>query len=247
LLNVQQGFDRGLGTEGYLHIGGWITYAFDPYFIIDEERGMENAFFHKQGGGFFFALIALLGLVIAPAPLGANPMNQAEFQYDRPGGDYHSYSPAGGWSQCASSCATIAKCRAYTFVTQTGICWLKDKVPKRKASNCCVSGYKVMSNPEINYDRPGSDIKPGFDVDMHMSECENACKNDPKCRAYTLVKPGYQGSRAKCWLKNAKPAKVANPCCHSAIKLVTPPARRIRRNVPLHEESPMQDILHSSP
>jgi hypothetical protein len=26
LLNVQQGFDRGLGTEGYRHIGGWISY-----------------------------------------------------------------------------------------------------------------------------------------------------------------------------------------------------------------------------
>ena len=160
----------------------------------------------------------------------ANPMGQAEFQYDRPGGDYHQYK-ANSFSQCASSCATNAKCRAYTYVNQTNMCWLKDSVPKRKANNCCVSGIKIMGEKEIGFDRPGSDIKPGFDVDMYSSECENACKNNSTCRAYTLVKPGIQGQSAKCWLKNAKPAKVKNTCCISAVKLTKPPVRINRQDM----------------
>lgn len=182
--------------------------------------------------GHFLTVFFTLASLLIWEPLMANPMGQAEFQFDRPGGDYHNYK-ANSFSQCATSCATIAKCRAYTFVTQTKICWLKDSVPKRIANNCCVSGIKIMGAQEMKVDRPGSDIRPGFDVNFYSSECEDACKNDPKCRAYTLVKPGIQGESAKCWLKHAKPAKVRNECCISAVKLTTPPARKIRQDAPL--------------
>ncbi|SER81542.1 PAN domain-containing protein [Nitrosomonas sp. Nm51] len=51
----------------------------------------------------------------------ANPMGKAEFQFDRPGGDYHKFK-ANSFGQCAASCATSAKCRAYTYVNQTDMC-----------------------------------------------------------------------------------------------------------------------------
>ncbi len=185
-----------------------------------------------QSDHLFTVLFITASLLAWMTPVMANPMGQAELQFDRPGGDYHNFK-ANSFSQCATSCATIAQCRAYTFVNETKICWLKDAVPKRVANNCCVSGIKIMGAPEINVDRPGADIRPGFDVSIYSSECEDACKKDPQCRAYTLVKPGIQGESAKCWLKNAKPAKVQNACCISAVKLTTPPARRIQQNTPL--------------
>jgi hypothetical protein len=166
-------------------------------------------------------LLALLALIAFADLSHANPMGTQENFYDRPGGDYHHYQ-AGHSSQCATSCATIAKCRAYTYVRSTGVCWLKDRVPPRQPSNCCISGVKVMSTQEIGFDRPGSDLKPGFDV-ATSSQCEGYCKSDPNCRAYTFVKSGIQGSSAKCWLKHRKPAKVSNSCCISGTRL---PARR---------------------
>jgi hypothetical protein len=147
----------------------------------------------------------------------ANPMSQTENFFDRPSGDYHSYS-SGSFAQCATSCATVAKCRAYTFVISTGICWMKDSVPNRVANNCCISGVKVMGAMEAGFDRPGSDIRPGFDTSSPDS-CENACRLDSACRAYTFVKPNIQGPSAKCWLKNARPNKVGNSCCVSGVRL----------------------------
>jgi hypothetical protein len=68
-------------------------------------------------------LLALLALIAFADLSHANPMGTQENFYDRPGGDYHHYQ-AGHSSQCATSCATIAKCRAYTYVRSTGVCWL---------------------------------------------------------------------------------------------------------------------------
>lgn len=166
----------------------------------------------------YITLLALFGF--ADLSL-ANPMGTQENFYDRPGGDYHHYQ-ASHSSECATSCATIPKCRAYTYVRSTGVCWLKNQVPRRQPNNCCISGIKVMNTPEVGFDRPGSDLKPGFDVTT-SSQCESYCQSDPNCLAYTFVKPGIQGSSAKCWLKNRKPAKVSNGCCISGTRL---PARR---------------------
>jgi hypothetical protein len=49
--------------------------------------------------------------------------------------------------------------------------------------------------------------------------CENLCKADAPCKAWTYVKPGVQAPNPRCWLKNTVPAAVSSACCTSGVKL----------------------------
>ena len=73
---------------------------------------------------------------------------------------------------------------------------------------------------EANTDRPGMDYK-NFDLSIAKPEvCENACKEDGEnCRAWTYVRPGVQGEKARCWLKKGVPAAKQNRCCVSGVLL----------------------------
>lgn len=72
---------------------------------------------------------------------------------------------------------------------------------------------------ETDVNRLGSDYK-SFDLpDADAELCRAACDDDPKCKAFTYVKPGIQGARAKCWLKDPVPAARPNEgCCVSGVK-----------------------------
>lgn len=71
---------------------------------------------------------------------------------------------------------------------------------------------------EIGTDRPGMNYR-NFDLERnHPALCERECLEDPACQAWTYVKPGIQGPKARCWLKNGIPAAVKNPCCVSGFK-----------------------------
>jgi hypothetical protein len=70
---------------------------------------------------------------------------------------------------------------------------------------------------EIGWDRPGYDY---YSYDMNNPReilCQWKCQQDGRCRAWTFVNPGVQGSRARCWLKYAVPTAVRNSCCTSGI------------------------------
>jgi hypothetical protein len=74
---------------------------------------------------------------------------------------------------------------------------------------------------EENTDRPGMDYK-NFDLTAaDPALCENACKGDATCKAWTYVKPGIQGRAARCWLKNNVPTAKNNQCCVSGVKQLT--------------------------
>lgn len=71
---------------------------------------------------------------------------------------------------------------------------------------------------EINYDRPGGDY---FSFDLLAPRailCQERCARDPRCRAWTYVKPGVQGRYARCWLKNTIPPGRFSTCCVSGTK-----------------------------
>lgn len=71
---------------------------------------------------------------------------------------------------------------------------------------------------EIDVDRPGLDYR-NFDLSQAQPfQCEKACSADGRCRAWTYVKPGVQGAKARCWLKSAVPQAHTHPCCHSGVK-----------------------------
>ncbi|MGA9521202.1 MAG: PAN domain-containing protein [Myxococcaceae bacterium] len=67
---------------------------------------------------------------------------------------------------------------------------------------------------EYDIDRPGSDILnfefEDGDVAQNAAACAAACQNEQRCRAWTYVRPGVQGPKSRCWLKDAVPAPVPN-------------------------------------
>ena len=94
---------------------------------------------------------------------------------------------------------------------------------------------------EANTDRPGMDYK-NFDLSVAKPEvCENACKEDGEnCRAWTYVRPGVQGEKARCWLKKGVPAAKQNRCCVSGVLL--PNIAKDKQSVmPDEEEKEIQE------
>ncbi|MGA1847036.1 WSC domain-containing protein [Deferribacter abyssi] len=90
----------------------------------------------------------------------------------------------------------------------------------------------IDSKIEINTDRPGNDYKnfnlPFPDYNLCMQECEK----DPKCKAWTYVKPNSgQGLYPRCWLKYNIPTPIKNNCCISGIKNVTNKANISKNNI----------------
>jgi len=71
---------------------------------------------------------------------------------------------------------------------------------------------------EKDTDRPGGDYRNFIMEKSNANDCRKTCKADVQCRAYTYVKPGIQGPKARCWLKSVQPAPVPNECCESGIK-----------------------------
>ncbi|MCJ7445272.1 MAG: PAN domain-containing protein [Methanotrichaceae archaeon] len=71
---------------------------------------------------------------------------------------------------------------------------------------------------EPNTNRPDWDYS-NFDLgEADPNLCAQACADDPQCKAFTYVKPGYQGSNARCWLKNKASNPVPDECCVSGAK-----------------------------
>jgi hypothetical protein len=77
------------------------------------------------------------------------------------------------------------------------------------------SGMKL----EENTDRPGMNYRSYYTGSDYHS-CYNDCANDPNCKAFTYVKPGFRGpnSQPECWLKDGVPDPVSQEYCVSGIK-----------------------------
>ncbi|MBI1385798.1 MAG: hypothetical protein GC150_12890 [Rhizobiales bacterium] len=78
---------------------------------------------------------------------------------------------------------------------------------------------------ETNTDRPGNDLGPPIELEFRQNsfltfeaECQGLCAGNRRCVAWTMVKPGVQGPKARCYLKNRVPAPRRNNCCSSGVK-----------------------------
>ena len=71
---------------------------------------------------------------------------------------------------------------------------------------------------EPGIDRPGSDYRNFTLANDQPGLCARQCEQERRCAAYTYVKPGIQGPKARCWLKDSVPRRVANDCCVSGVK-----------------------------
>jgi pimeloyl-ACP methyl ester carboxylesterase len=50
--------------------------------------------------------------------------------------------------------------------------------------------------------------------------CQDTCRTDAKCVAWTYVQPGAQGPQARCWLKSRVPRATRDECCISGVERV---------------------------
>src|SRR4029079_694244 len=92
---------------------------------------------------------------------------------------------------------------------------------------CCITGAKPLPplppGAQANKDRPGSDYSSFALGVADPSLCYNSCQADANCQSWSFVKPGFQGPSARCYLKNAIPFAVNNPCCVTGAKAAPPP------------------------
>lgn len=76
---------------------------------------------------------------------------------------------------------------------------------------------------ESQTDRPGMDLPNSFWIDkdveafVAIKQCEDACKKDTQCKAFTFVYAGIQGPNARCYLKKGVPPKVKKTGCTSGV------------------------------
>jgi hypothetical protein len=150
-----------------------------------------------------------------------------EYNVNRNGSDYKDMElKSPDPKVCQAACANDPKCMAWTYVKpgvqgEAAHCWLKDGVPEPTEDENCISGLKVVvaaAGMEYNINRNGSDYK---DMELKSPEpkvCQAACANDPKCMAWTYVKPGVQGEAAHCWLKDGVPEPTEDESCISGVK-----------------------------
>ena len=75
----------------------------------------------------------------------------------------------------------------------------------------------AQSTFEVNVDRPGLDYR-NFDLARSRPRlCQEECLDDRRCRAWTFVRPGFQGPEPRCWLKFDVPASTPSECCVSGV------------------------------
>lgn len=155
----------------------------------------------------------------------------ADEGFDRPGTDYTKFVvKSGDPAICALRCESERRCHAWSFSYPTAegapaVCWLKNGIPPRVRNDCCVSGVRGSGvnaprsrDIEFGIDRPGGDFKT-FDTqpDSTGASCAVTCKGEQRCRAWTYVRPGYQGSSARCVLKERVTTPRRQPCCISGV------------------------------
>lgn len=179
------------------------------------------------------AVLCFSWCVVSASPAFADQTR--EELTDRPGGDIRNFpvnppSPGsfgGVVDICRGNCERDGNCKAWTLV-RAGIqgpqarCWIKNVIPAANFNGCCTSGVP-MRRVEPNIDRPGSDYK-NFDlVAANSNLCKTACEREAgQCQAWTFVRPGVQGPRARCWLKFTVPNAVTSNCCTSGVRFDDP-------------------------
>jgi PAN domain len=199
---------------------------------------MQRRHYHRApvGGGraepghrmVRFAIALAAGLATA---LGGLQASHAQVGFDRRGGDYAGFPVrSGDPAICAARCDREARCRAWSFNFPAGErpaqCWLKSQVPPRIEDSGSASGVRGAGvieprhgTREFAVDRAGGDLH-NFDVaaDPAGETCKTACDGEPRCRAWTYVRPGYQGPNAHCYLKDRVMPPRHRPCCISGVE-----------------------------
>lgn len=185
--------------------------------------------------------VLVLAMGVLAVPGWAQEVVTTERGVDRPGKNYRSFElDTADPGLCRQACLNEDTCKAYTYVNP-GVqgpkarCWLKNGVPAPTKSRNCVSGVKkpdpIVEIMEQGFDRPGMNYR---DFGLETADpklCVRACFDDPKCRAFTYVKPGLKGDQARCRLKTGVPERKKSPGSISGVKKVDPIVEMLEKGV----------------
>ena len=170
-----------------------------------------------------------------PPPVPAD-VTGAQAGIELEGGTYRYLEGADATPEaCQAACRAEGQCLAWDYA-RPGIfapdarCFLKNSASTQVVGPCCIAGFERQvaaassspaapnSGPMLNTDLRGSSYR-NFDLTTDKATlCQDACKAETQCLAWTYVHPGPQGSNAKCWLKNIIPPASVNSCCISGIE-----------------------------
>ncbi len=149
---------------------------------------------------------------------------------------YKDFSFVGYEDKCERACANDPKCVAFAYAAPTWVgpgqpaydlCYLMSGVPTLTQDPNFVSGVRISATAPLPlsdkfYIFQGTDLQHEdyykYTTKHDYADCDNACAKDPKCMAYTWVKPGVQGTDVVCWLKSAVPNPTQNPDCVSGAR-----------------------------
>lgn len=88
---------------------------------------------------------------------------------------------------------------------------------------CVAMSGSAFAARDGSTDRPGLDYKQIELSAPNPDLCEDACKKDSMCRAWTYSWPGAKGPKAKCALKTGVPPKRSDTCCISGVMSTSSP------------------------
>ena len=138
------------------------------------------------------------------------------------------------WDEHYSWCVNFATPGAPEDGTKNRQDWLDQYAPTtQNTSGSATQPFpqqgKSQVTMEFNTNRPGQDYKNFWLNTPDPGLCRDACANDPDCQAYTYVKPGIQGAKARCWLKKSVSAVQSNNCCVSGTKKANTPNKILKK------------------
>ena len=132
-----------------------------------------------------------------------------DYDYQRPGGDYTSFTTSTA-QECSRKCEASNHCQAFDFWESDHSCWLKDRSYPGQRRIGVISGEKkstysgnataVATDMDVSYDtqRPGGDYTR-FPADS-AQQCAQRCVQDARCVAFDYTTVDYY-----CYLKTWSP------------------------------------------
>jgi serine/threonine protein kinase len=85
-----------------------------------------------------------------------------------------------------------------------------------------LTGYQYWQltrwNLELNTDRIGADYNNMYISKPDPDLCKQICAVDEQCQAFTYVRPGLEGDRARCYFKNGVPSPTPREGRNSSIR-----------------------------
>jgi hypothetical protein len=118
--------------------------------------------------------------------------------------------------QCEQLCAENPRCVALSYVVDKQWCWPKAELGARRAdygiTSAVKSGISVTAMTAADFqivrdvDFFGSDLFPSGVRNVTFQQCEQLCREDDRCRAFSWV-----DSKRWCWPKSGVGSQVATP------------------------------------